>query len=162
MTPEQVIGCLGSAPSGGQVPVFLADGGMEAGWSCVPVQNPRQVKTTSRSHGNGWLFWQTLICRLLRMLEHFIEPQQSNGEKISFIYSHESKGPGRRSSWRPPGQEVGGGLVAGDPVAPPERSSVGQSQEDAWVDQGGEGGVEVLLQALLQPALLRKLSLKKK
>lgn len=57
---------------------------------------------------------------------------------------------------------MGGGLVAGDPVAPPEGSSVGQSQEDAWVDQGGEGGVQVLLQALLQPALLRKLFLKKK
>lgn len=51
--------------------------------------------------------------------------------------------------------------MAGDPVAPPEGSSVGQSQEDAWVDQGGEGGVQVLLQALLQPALLRKLFLKK-
>lgn len=53
-----------------------------------------------------------------------------------------------------------GGLVAPDSVAPSERSSVGQSQEDAGVDQGGEGGVEVLLQGLLQQALLRKVFLK--
>lgn len=44
-------------------------------------------------------------------------------------------------------------------VAPPEGSFVGQSQEDARMDQGGEGGVEVLLQVLLQQALLRKLFL---
>lgn len=52
--------------------------------------------------------------------------------------------------------------MAPDSVAPPELSSVGQSQEDAWMDQGGEGRVEVLLQVLLQQALLRKLFLKKR
>lgn len=46
--------------------------------------------------------------------------------------------------------------MAPDSVAPPERSFVGQSQEDARMDQGGEGGVEVLLQVLLQQALLRE------
>lgn len=51
--------------------------------------------------------------------------------------------------------------MAPDSAAPPEGSSVGQSQEDAWMDQRGEGGVEVLLQVLLQQALLRKFFLKK-
>lgn len=50
--------------------------------------------------------------------------------------------------------------MAPDSVAPPELPSAGQSQKDAWVGQRGEGGVEVLLQVLLQPALLRKLFLK--
>lgn len=52
--------------------------------------------------------------------------------------------------------------MAPDSVAPPELPSVGQRQEDAWMEQRGEGGVEVLLQVLLQQALLRKLFLKKK
>lgn len=66
------------------------------------------------------------------------------------------------SSWQPPGQEVGGGVVAAHPVAPPELPLVGQSQKDLWMDEGGEGGVEVLLQVLVQQALVRKMFLLKK
>lgn len=46
--------------------------------------------------------------------------------------------------------------------APPQLPFGGQSQEDARVEERGEGGVEVLLQALLQQALVRKMFLKKK
>lgn len=63
------------------------------------------------------------------------------------------------SSWQPPGQEVGGGLVAAHPVAPPELPLAGQSQKDSWMDERGEGRVEVLLQGLLQQALVRKMFL---
>lgn len=65
------------------------------------------------------------------------------------------------SSWQPPGQEVGGGVVAAHPVAPPELPLVGQSQKDLWMDDGREGGVEVLLQVLVQQALVRKMFLLK-
>lgn len=52
--------------------------------------------------------------------------------------------------------------MAAHPVAPPELPLVGQSQKDSWVDERGEGRVEVLLQVLLQQALVRKMFLKKK
>lgn len=54
---------------------------------------------------------------------------------------------------------MGAGLVAAHIVAPPEASFVGQSQIDVWVEQGGVGGVVVLLQVLLQQAVVRKLLL---
>lgn len=54
---------------------------------------------------------------------------------------------------------MGAGLVAAHVVALPEPSFVGQSQIDAWVGQGGVGGVVVLLQVLLQQAGVRKLLL---
>lgn len=72
------------------------------------------------------------------------------------------RGSAEVSSWRPPGQEVGGGLVAAHPVAPPELPLVGQSQKDSWMGERGEGRVEVLLQLLLQQALIRKMFLKEK
>lgn len=56
---------------------------------------------------------------------------------------------------------MGAGLVAAHAVAPPELSLVGKSQIDAWVGQRGVGGVVILLQVLLQQAVIRKLLLKK-
>lgn len=57
---------------------------------------------------------------------------------------------------------MGAGLVAAHTVALPELSLVGQSQIDAWVRHGGVGGVVILLQVLLQQAVIRKLLLEKK
>lgn len=50
--------------------------------------------------------------------------------------------------------------MAPDSVAPPELPFLRQSQKDPGVDEGGEGRVEVLLQVLLQQALVRKVFLK--
>lgn len=52
--------------------------------------------------------------------------------------------------------------MAAHPGAPPELPLAGQSQKDSWMDERGEGGVEVLLQGLLQQALVRKVFLKPK
>lgn len=49
--------------------------------------------------------------------------------------------------------------MAAHPVAPPELPLAGQSQKDSWMDERGEGRVEVLLQGLLQQALVRKMFL---
>lgn len=51
--------------------------------------------------------------------------------------------------------------MAAHPGALPELPLVGQSQEDSGVDERGEGRVEVLLQVLLQQALVRKIFLKR-
>lgn len=52
--------------------------------------------------------------------------------------------------------------MAAHPAAPPGLPLVGQSQEHSWVEEGGEGGVEVLLQVLLQQALVREVLLEQK
>lgn len=49
---------------------------------------------------------------------------------------------------------MGAGLVASHAVPLPELSFVGKSQIDAGVRQGGVGGVVVLLQVLLQQAVV--------
>lgn len=51
--------------------------------------------------------------------------------------------------------------MAAHPGAPPGLPLARQSQKDSWVAEGGEGGVQVLLQPLLQQALVRKMFLKK-
>lgn len=56
---------------------------------------------------------------------------------------------------------MGAGLVAAHTVALPELSLVGKSQIDAWVRQRGVGGVVILLQVLLQQAVIRKVLLEK-
>ena len=52
--------------------------------------------------------------------------------------------------------------MAAHPVAPADLPLVGQSQKDFWMDERGVGRVEVLLQVLLQQALVRKMSLKRR
>lgn len=56
---------------------------------------------------------------------------------------------------------MGAGLVGAHTVALPELSLVGQSQIGARVSQRGVGGVVILLQVLLQQAVVRKLHLEK-
>lgn len=56
---------------------------------------------------------------------------------------------------------MGAGLVGPDADAPPELSLVGQSQEGARVSHRGVGVVVILLQLLLQQAVVRKLLLEK-
>lgn len=56
---------------------------------------------------------------------------------------------------------MGAGLVGPHADAPPELSLVGQSQVGARVSHRGVGVVVILLQLLLQQAVVRKLLLEK-
>lgn len=56
---------------------------------------------------------------------------------------------------------MGAGPVGAHADAPPELSLVGQSQVGAWVSHRGVGVVVILLQLLLQQAVVRKLLLEK-
>lgn len=56
---------------------------------------------------------------------------------------------------------MGAGLMAAHTVALPDVSLVRKSQVDAWVRQRGVGSIVILLQVLLQQAVIRKVHLEK-
>lgn len=106
----------------------------------------------------SWFWWK----RLHLLLQPFGEEEQESVLLFWTFIVRTGVVPAAFGSPQPSaGQEVGAGLVPVDSAASPELSFAGQSQVVSRVGVGGVGGVVVLLQVLLEDAVIRELLLQR-